>query len=77
MCMCLVQSSPGCSNYAFKKTSTDYKDVYGFQASDTLQQNYYVDNLLKSVKSEEWSSHYEQRDRARAPCRAPQIPCGV
>ena len=43
-------SSPGCSNYALKKTSTDYKDVYGFQASETLQRNFYVDDLLKSVK---------------------------
>ena len=30
-------SSPGCSNYALKKTSTDSRDVYGFQASETLQ----------------------------------------
>ena len=46
-------SSLGCSNYALKKTSTDYKDVYGFQASETLQRNFYVEDLLKSVKSEE------------------------
>ena len=46
-------SSLGCSNYALKKTSTDYKDVDGFQASETLQRNFYVDDLLKSVKSEE------------------------
>ena len=70
-------SSPGCSNYVFKKTSTDYKDVYGFQASDTLQRNSYVDNLLKSVKSEEQSSHSGECNRARAPCCAPQLPCGV
>ena len=46
-------SSAGYSNYALKKTSTDYKDVYGFQASETLQRNFYVDDLLKSVKCEE------------------------
>ena len=46
-------SSPGCSNYALKKMSTDCKDVYGFQASETLQRNFYVDDLLKSVKCEE------------------------
>ena len=46
-------SSPGCSNYALKKTSTDYKDVYGFQASEILQLNFYVEDLLKSFKSEE------------------------
>ena len=46
-------SSPGCSNYALKKTSVDYKHVYGSEASNTLQQNFYIDNLLKSVKIEE------------------------
>ena len=45
-----ASSSPGCSNYALETTSTDYKDVYGFQASETLQRNFYVDDLLKSVK---------------------------
>ena len=39
-------SSPGCSNYALKKTSTDYKDVYGFQASETLQQKLQVTQIF-------------------------------
>ena len=28
---------------------------------------------LKDIQS----SHYEERDRARVPCRAPQLPCGA
>ena len=46
-------SSPRCSNYALKKTSLDYKDVWGSKASDTLRQNFYVDDMLKSLKFEE------------------------
>ena len=46
-------SSPGCSNYALKKWSLDYKDVCGSRASETLCWNFYVDDMLKSVKSEE------------------------
>ena len=46
-------SSPGCSNYALKKTSLDYKEVCGSKASETLDRNLYVDDMLKSAKSEE------------------------
>ena len=46
-------SSPGCSNYALKKTSVDYKHVHGLEASNNLQRNFYVDDLLKSIKNEE------------------------
>ena len=46
-------SSPGCSNYALKKTSVDYKHVYGLEAFNSLQWSFYVDDLLKSVKNEE------------------------
>ena len=46
-------SSPGCSNYALKKLSLDYKEVCGSKASETLCRNFYVDDMLKSVKSEE------------------------
>ena len=46
-------SSPGCSNYALKKTSLDYKEVCGSKAPETLRQNFHVDDMLKSVKSEE------------------------
>ena len=46
-------SSHRCSNYALKKTPLDYKEVWGSKASDTLRCNFYVDDMLKSIKFEE------------------------
>ena len=46
-------SSPGCSNFALKKTSIDYKENFGEEAAEVLQRNFYVDDLLKSVETEE------------------------
>ena len=46
-------SSPSCSNYALKRTSFDGKDQFGLEAAKTLQNNFYVDDLLKSVAQEE------------------------
>ena len=46
-------SSPSCSNYALKRTSIDGKDQFGLEAAKTLQNNFYVDDLLKSVAQED------------------------
>ena len=46
-------SSPSCSNYALKRTSIDGKDQFGLEAVKTLQNNFYVDDLLKLVAQEE------------------------
>ena len=46
-------SSPGCCNYAPRKIAMDIEVRYGEEASQTLLHNYYVDDLLKSVKTEE------------------------
>ena len=46
-------SSPSCSNYALKRTSIDGKDQFGLEAAKTLQNNFYVDDLLKLVAQEE------------------------
>ena len=46
-------SSPSCSNFALKKTSYDYEARYGTKAAETLRNNFYVDDLLKSVGSKE------------------------
>ena len=43
-------SWPGCSNYPLKKTSLDYKEVWGSKASDTLHWNFYVAELVKDMK---------------------------
>ena len=45
-------SSPGCCDYALQKTAIDNEVRYG-EASLTLLHNVYVDDLLKSVETEE------------------------
>ena len=42
-------SSPSCSNYALKRTSVDGEDHFGKEAAKTLQNNFYVNDFLKSV----------------------------
>ena len=46
-------SLPSCSNYGLKKTSIDGNNQFGLEAAKTLQNNFYVDDLLKSVAQEE------------------------
>ena len=43
-------SSARCSNYALRRAAIDNKDVYGTDAATTLLKNFYVDDLLKSMK---------------------------
>jgi hypothetical protein len=43
-------SSPSCSNYALRQTAVDNKDGI---VADTVNRNFYVDDCLKSVSSEE------------------------
>ena len=43
-------SSASCSNYALRRTAIDNKEVYGTDAATTLFRNFYMDELLKSVK---------------------------
>ena len=45
-------SSPSCSNYVLKRTSIDWEDQLGKAAAETLQDNFYVDDLLKSLDNE-------------------------
>ena len=44
-------SSPSSSNYAFKRTAVDNSTSFVVDASETVI-NFYVDDLLKSVKNE-------------------------
>ena len=46
-------SSPGCCNYALQKRPIDNEVRYRKEASQTMQHNLYVDDLLKSVESKE------------------------
>ena len=45
-------SSPSSSNYAFKRTAVDNSTSFVVDASETVIKNFYVDDLLKSVKNE-------------------------
>ncbi|XP_028407542.1 uncharacterized protein LOC114530160 [Dendronephthya gigantea] len=44
-------SSPGCSNYALKRTADDNEQEIGKDAAEFLRRNFYVDDGLKSVAS--------------------------
>ena len=46
-------SSPSCSNYALRKTSIEGENQYGKEAAEVLQENFYVDDMLKSVDEED------------------------
>ena len=44
-------SSPGCCNFALKKTADDHEQVFSFKAAEFLKKDFYVDDGLKSVPS--------------------------
>lgn len=46
-------SSPSCANFALKKTADDYEEEFGAQAANFIRHNFYVDDGLKSVPTEE------------------------
>ena len=41
-------SSPGYSNFALRRTADDYQELHGIETANTLRENFYVDDLLKS-----------------------------
>ena len=43
-------SSASCANYALRRTSADNVEGFGKEAADVIQNNFYVDDLLKSVE---------------------------
>ena len=45
-------SSPSCCNFALKRSADDNKEDFGPEVSDTVKENFYVDDLLKSTASE-------------------------
>ena len=45
-------SSPSCMNYALRKTAADNDVKYGPKVSETLRNNFYVDDMRKSVADE-------------------------
>ena len=45
-----VASPARCLNYAFRRTAVDNESIFGKDASEALQNKFYVDGLLKSSK---------------------------
>ena len=43
--------SPGCCNFALKKTADDHEQEFGFEPAEFLRKDFYVDDGLKSVPS--------------------------
>ena len=54
MCMHVFDctSSPSCCSCVLKRTSIDGEDQFGKSTSETLQDNFYMDDLLKSLDNE-------------------------
>ena len=50
-------SSPGCANYALKLTADTFENESGKEAADFVRQDFYVDDGLKSVASQEEAIH--------------------
>lgn len=46
-------SSPSCANYALRRTAADNKDDFKVEVTDTIYNNFYVDDCLKSLPTEE------------------------
>ena len=46
-------SSPSCANFALKKTTQDNKTEFHLETIKTVECNFYVEDCLKSVSSEE------------------------
>lgn len=46
-------SSPSCANYALRRTAADCMDSCAAQAADTIYNNFYVDDCLKAVATEQ------------------------
>ncbi|XP_034057151.1 uncharacterized protein LOC117536415 [Gymnodraco acuticeps] len=45
-------SSPSCASFALRKTAEDHKADFPVHVTDTIKQNFYVDDCLKSLSSE-------------------------
>ena len=44
-------SSPGCANFALKRTADDFEEVFGREPAEFVRDDFYVDDGLKSVPS--------------------------
>ena len=47
-----VQTSPSCSNFTLRHTAKENEDEIGSAVANTMRRNFYVDDCLRSVKTE-------------------------
>ena len=45
--------SEACSNYALRRTAIESENKYGKDAAEMLKNNFYIDDMLKSVENED------------------------
>ena len=57
-------SSPSCATFALKKTAKDNREDFSTEAVRTVDRNFYVDDCLKSVRSERMLSVYQTNYRS-------------
>ena len=50
-------SSPGCTNFALKRTAQDHKKEFGTVVADFLRRDFYVDDRLKSCPTIKEANH--------------------
>ncbi|KAK3726566.1 hypothetical protein QZH41_001952, partial [Actinostola sp. cb2023] len=58
-----AKSSPGCSNYGLKKIADDYEDEFGSKVADFIRNDFYVDDGLKSLPTEEQAISMVQKSK--------------
>ena len=51
-------SSPSCSNFALRKTAEDNSQHFPEAVVSTVKNNFYVDDCLKALPSDEEASHH-------------------
>lgn len=51
-----ASSSPGCANFALRRTAVDHGSDVSPEATDVLNDNFYVDDLIKSTETESQAS---------------------
>ena len=44
---------PSCANFTLRRTATDIQDHFDEETVETVRKNFYVDDCLKSVQSEQ------------------------
>ncbi|KAM9717459.1 uncharacterized protein ACNS7B_021107 [Menidia menidia] len=54
-------SSPSCANYALQRTADDNVQQFPAEVVDTIKNNFYVDDCLKAVPTEEDAVHLVER----------------